>query len=63
MQTDCLESPDLVMINNHVILRESGEYDAEVVKRLKIERYGLTKISNLNACVNLIELSLAFNEV
>ena len=51
------------MINNHVILRESGEYDAEVVKRLKIERYGLTKISNLNACVNLIELSLAFNEV
>ena len=50
-------------ITDSIIKKESGEYDTEVVKRLKIERYHLICINNLENCVNLVDLSLAFNEV
>lgn len=51
------------VITSAVIRRESGEYDAEVVKRLRIERYGILTISNLEACTSLVDLSLAHNEI
>lgn len=51
------------MITNEVIFRESGQYDKETLQRLRIERNGLSKISNLESCTSLIELSLSHNEV
>ena len=51
------------MITNEVIFRESGQYDKETLQRLRIERYCLSKISNLESCAALIELSLSRNEV
>ena len=51
------------MITNEVIFRESGQYDKETLQRLRIERYCLSKISNLESCASLIELSLSRNEV
>ncbi len=51
------------MITNEVIFRESGQYDKETLQRLRIERNSLSKISNLESCTSLIELSLSHNEV
>ena len=51
------------MITNEVIFRESGQYDKETLQRLRIERCGFSKISNLESCASLIELSLSRNEV
>ena len=50
-------------ITEAIIKKESGEYDVEVIKRLTIQRYHISSITNLIDCVNLLELSLAFNEV
>lgn len=52
-----------VTISDRIIKKESGEYDPEVVKRLKIERYGLSVVSGLSGCISLVELSLAYNEI
>lgn len=59
---DCTEMAGTA-ITDHIIRRESGEYDPEVVKRLSLERFGIIRIQNLERCLSLVDLSLAGNEV
>lgn len=65
------------MITEQLIRRQSGEYDCEVVSRVKLEGFGceidydiavlivlgIRTITNLENCINLVDLSLARNEV
>mmetsp|Transcript_19954 Transcript_19954/g.28678 ORF Transcript_19954/g.28678 Transcript_19954/m.28678 type:complete len:241 (+) Transcript_19954:112-834(+) len=51
------------MITEALIIRQSGEYDCEVITKLKIEKLGIQKISNLDNCTSLIDLSLANNDI
>lgn len=54
------------MITDALILRESQQYDKEVITRLRLERLtpSLCRIDNaLDACTSLIDLSLAWNEI
>ena len=51
------------MITDELIKRASGEYDCEVVLRLKLERLSISRICNLTVCSNLAELSLSFNDI
>lgn len=51
------------MISSSLIKRETGQYDAEVIQRLRLERMNLTMISNLDYCISLVELSLACNDI
>jgi hypothetical protein len=51
------------MITSSIIKRETGQYDSEVIQRLRLERMNITMISNLDFCISLIELSLAYNDI
>ena len=46
-----------------LIKARSGEYDLELVRFLSLERVGLTGLGCLPQCVNLVELSLANNQL
>lgn len=47
------------MLSIDTIKKEAGEYDLEVVQRLKVQRHGLTRIANLDLCGKLVELRYA----
>lgn len=69
------------MISDHLIFKESGQYDKEVIQHLNIVKFGnstfiynihfikftifegISCISNLDACVSLMELNLSYNQV
>jgi hypothetical protein len=51
------------MITSSLIKRETGQYDVEVITRLRLERLGISSISNLEFCISLVELSLAYNDI
>eukprot|EP01040_Poterioochromonas_malhamensis_P000782 gene782-834_t len=51
------------MITDEVITKESGQYDKEIIQHLRLEKYGISKISNLDTCISLVELNLARNEI
>jgi Leucine-rich repeat (LRR) protein len=51
------------MITSSLIKRETGQYDVEVITRLRLERMGISSISNLEFCISLVELSLAYNDI
>ena len=51
------------MINEDMIVRNSGEYDPEVVTRLTLQQKGLTEISNLTRCTSLTYLDLSRNAI
>lgn len=51
------------MINDHDIVKCSGQYDKEIIQRLKLNELGISIISNLDNCVNLIKLSLSKNAI
>lgn len=52
-----------VLTLSHV-KKEAGEYDAEVIRRVKLQRLGLRSLgSALETCVNLQTLSLAHNSL
>jgi Leucine-rich repeat (LRR) protein len=51
------------MISDALIRRESGQYDPEIISKLRLEKLSITRISGLNRCVNLVELSLAWNDI
>eukprot|EP01041_Mallomonas_annulata_P012309 gene12309-25892_t len=53
----------MTQISEYLILRASGEYDCEVVTRLKLDQIGIIEINNLEVCESLCELSLAKNEI
>jgi Leucine-rich repeat (LRR) protein len=65
------------MITEALIIRKSGEYDCEVVTKLKIDKMGMLRLfslsfvligtgiqrmTNLENCIALIDLDLSFNE-
>ncbi len=51
------------MITDAMIVRESGQYDKEVIQSLRLERLSIYKLSNLEGCTALLELSLPYNEI
>ena len=51
------------MITDAIIRKESKQYDPEIVSRLKLERLSLNNISNLYKCANIVDLSLAWNQI
>jgi Leucine-rich repeat (LRR) protein len=51
------------MITDALIKRESGQYDPEVVQRLRLEGLGISRIANLGRCSSLVELNLSRNEL
>ena len=51
------------MIDEHKIKKYSGEYDEEVVTRLRLERMSIKTISNLESCTALKYLSLCHNQI
>ena len=38
------------------IKKEAGEYDLEVIQRLKVQRHGITHMTNLDSCIKLLDL-------
>ena len=51
------------MIDEHKIKKYSGEYDEEIIVRLKLERMSIKTISNLECCTALKYLSLSHNQI
>ena len=51
------------MITDALIRKSTGQYDPETVQRLCLDNMALRRISGLDRCSNLIELSLPWNEV
>lgn len=51
------------MLTNEMILKESGQYDKEIIQRLRVSNQHIMRISNLDTCVNLIELCLSYNSI
>ncbi len=49
------------MITDALIIKHSGQYDAEVVERLKLDNLGISKIGGLDNCVALTDLNLSSN--
>jgi Leucine-rich repeat (LRR) protein len=47
-----------------LIKKEAGEYDVEVIQRLRVERAGLTQLAPaLDGCSSLLEMSLSGNQL
>lgn len=53
----------MIHITDQLIKRATGEYDCEIITRLRLEQLGITIIQNLDRCESLIELSLSRNEI
>lgn len=51
------------MITSNLIKKESSQYDVEIIQRLKLERMNISMISNLEFCISLVDLSLAYNDI
>jgi len=51
------------MLTIRLIKQLSGEYDCDLVRRLKCERQGIREVTNLDKCPGLLELSMAHNQV
>ena len=51
------------MITDKLIIKESGQYDPEIVARLRLDGMNIRIIQNLGRCTSLIELSLRNNEI
>lgn len=51
------------MIDDSMIRRESGQYDPEIIAQLRLEKLNITRLSGLERCVNLFDLSLAYNDI
>jgi len=51
------------MITEKLIIKESGQYDPEIVARLSLDGFGIKVIQNLSRCTSIIELSLRNNEI
>lgn len=51
------------MITDKLIIKESGQYDPEIVARLSLDGLGIKIIQNLSRCTSIIELSLRNNEI
>ena len=50
-------------ITDALIFKNSGQYDLEVVERLRLENLGIARITNLENCMSLTDLSLASNSI
>ena len=50
-------------ISSGLAKKLSGQYDEEVIQRLSLECRGLNEIKNLYNCKNLVQLSLAQNDL
>eukprot|EP01032_Pedospumella_encystans_P013840 gene13840-15916_t len=46
-----------------MIIKASGQYDKEVIQRLRLENLGLQRITNLESCFALMDLCLSHNEI
>ncbi|KAJ1437460.1 hypothetical protein B484DRAFT_477390 [Ochromonadaceae sp. CCMP2298] len=51
------------MLSDAAITKATGQYDKEVVARLRLECMGLQQITNLDTCFALIDLSLSRNAI
>ena len=51
------------MLTVPVIKRAAGEYDCEVVTRLRIPSASISRLCNLETCTSLVELSLPQNSI
>lgn len=51
------------MITDQMIIKETGQYDKEVIQRLRLEKLSIYKMNNLEGFTSLLELSLAHNEI
>ena len=50
-------------ITDALIFKHSGQYDLEVVERLRLENLGISRFTNLDGCISLTDLSLASNSI
>ena len=50
-------------ITDALIKSATGEYDLEMVRRLTISSMKISRISGLDGCFRLIELSLSHNQI
>lgn len=50
-------------ITIQMIVKESGQYDREVIQRLSLTRQGISTVACLEGCSSLIDLDLSHNEV
>mmetsp|Transcript_22278 Transcript_22278/g.37268 ORF Transcript_22278/g.37268 Transcript_22278/m.37268 type:complete len:244 (-) Transcript_22278:28-759(-) len=51
------------MITDQQIIKSTGQYDKEVIQRLRLEASGIQRITNLEACVSMTDLSLSRNSI
>jgi internalin A len=51
------------MLSDAAITKATGQYDKEVVARLRLECMGIQHITNLDTCFALIDLSLSRNAI
>ena len=50
-------------ISDRLILKHAGQYDKEMIQRLRLSELGIKTMASLNRCVNLQDLCLAFNDI
>lgn len=51
------------IVNEDLLLRVSGAYDLELVKRLDLSGRSLSSIQGIEACINLVELNISQNQI
>lgn len=52
-----------MMITEDLIIKESGQYDPEVIQRLVLRNLGVRRIQSLDRCFSLVQLDLSNNEI